>query len=79
MTDPVRPFSKQQLRVIDGIRRGLSYKQIGAEMGITEYTVKDYVKKIALILDQPSQLEPKARLQYWIHSHEWEATRTSTS
>lgn len=39
-------LSPQQKCVLDGRRRGLSYKEIGEELGISKNTVKQHLKRI---------------------------------
>lgn len=66
---PIRPLTKQQQRVCDGIYRGLSYAQIGAELGalenkppLAERTVRAYVAAAAEQFRGLEFLEPKARI-----------------
>jgi DNA-binding NarL/FixJ family response regulator len=53
---PIRPFNDRQNRIAEGIRRGLSYRQIGAELGISEHTVADCVEKMAMLFDVYNEL-----------------------
>jgi hypothetical protein len=56
---PLRPFTKRQDEIAEGIRRGLSYKQIAAQLvneetgriGISPHTVAAQVKMMALLFD----------------------------
>jgi predicted transcriptional regulator len=75
MSAPVRQFTKQQLAIARGIANGLSYAEIGAELGITEHTVRAHVKAMALVLDEPAELPPRYRILYWAKGQEWEASK----
>jgi len=45
-TNPIAALSPAQLRVLNGLRRGLRNKQIAFELGLTERTVKAYVSTL---------------------------------
>lgn len=66
---PVKPLTKQQQRVCDGIYRGLSYEKIGVELGALENrpplsveTVRFYVRQAAAQFIGLDALDPSARL-----------------
>lgn len=39
-------LTDRQLEIVDGLVNGLSYKMVGAELGISVETVRDHIKKI---------------------------------
>lgn len=43
---PADAFSATQMRILDGVRRGLLNKQIAYELGISEHTVKYHLSGI---------------------------------
>ena len=47
---PVSPFTTQQLRVAELVRENLSNKEIAAELGISERTVKFHLRNIFMLL-----------------------------
>lgn len=53
-------FTPRECEVVDGIRRGLTYVQIGAELGISDGVVKNYVAQVAAKLPNPHRLPAKA-------------------
>lgn len=55
---PMRPLTPRQRDVAERIGRGKSYAEIGAELGLAEGTVKNYVAAIALLFRNPDDLEP---------------------
>ena len=74
-TEPIRPFTKQQMRIAQGIDDELSYAEIGAEMKLSEHTVRQYVRDMALLLDEPQELPPRWRILFWIRHKKWEARK----
>lgn len=75
MTTPqtIRPFTGRQKEIAkliatvvveNGIRRGLSYVEIGKELGITENTVRSYVREMAGMIDGLDVFPPRTRI--WI-------------
>jgi DNA-binding NarL/FixJ family response regulator len=69
--EPIRPFTDQQLKIARGIDRELSYREIAAEMGISEHTVRQYVREMALLLDEPRELPPRWRILIWVRQSKW--------
>jgi DNA-binding NarL/FixJ family response regulator len=66
---PVKPLSKQLQRVCDGVYRGLTYAQIGKELGALEErsplsveTVRFYVRQAAALFVGLEHLDPRGRL-----------------
>jgi DNA-binding NarL/FixJ family response regulator len=66
---PVKPLTKQQQRVCDGIYRGLSYADIARELGALENreplsvgTVRFYVAQAAALFMGLEHLDPRGRL-----------------
>lgn len=53
---PHRPFTARQNQIADGILRGLSYKQIGHELAISEHTVAAHVRMMAMLFDASGDL-----------------------
>jgi DNA-binding NarL/FixJ family response regulator len=53
--DPV--LTNRQLQIVDGLVNGLSYKMVGAELGISVETVRDHIKKIYKRLHVNSKAE----------------------
>lgn len=47
----------RQLQIVDGLVNGLSYKMVGAELGISVETVRDHIKKIYKRLHVNSKAE----------------------
>lgn len=72
--DPILRFTPQQKRIADGICRELSYSQIGAELNISEHTVRAHVKQMALICCDPAELPPRWRILFVMKAREWEQT-----
>lgn len=72
MTDIRRPLTPQQSRVVDGIRRGRTNREIATELGISERTVESYVEEIMHCVPNPDHLRPRICILVWAH------TRTST-
>lgn len=66
------------MKIARGIDRELSYREIGAELGITEHTVRAHVKQMALILDEPRELPPRWRILFWLRYSRYEADRVAT-
>lgn len=73
---PVRAFTPEQEAIADGIRRGLTYEQIGHEIGKSAYTVADRVEKMAFLFDcyheyhEEDRLKPRdIVLVYAIYKH----------
>jgi len=63
---PVRPLTRQRERVVAGILRGLTYREIGGSMGgIRVDTVKGHVAAILNILPNPDQLPPRDCIFRW--------------
>jgi DNA-binding NarL/FixJ family response regulator len=69
ITGPIRPLTKQQQRVCDGIYRGLTYAQIGAELGalegkesLSEHTVRAYLRDINRLFRGMERMDPKDRI-----------------
>jgi DNA-binding NarL/FixJ family response regulator len=69
ITGPIRPLTKQQQRVCDGIYRGLTYAQIGAELGALEgrepisvHTVRFHVVNIASLFTGMPYMDPRSRI-----------------
>lgn len=78
MTGPTRPFTGQQQRVAHGIDRGLSYKEIAAELGVSVRTVEGHVREMAHRLDEPRELPPRWRILFWIRQGRWEAQHATS-
>jgi DNA-binding NarL/FixJ family response regulator len=68
---PIRTFTVQQERVIAGIRRGLTYAEIAAEMAIVRDTVDGHVRSIMNILPNPDDLEPRMCIFLYAHYRVW--------
>jgi len=61
--NPIASFSRAQLRVLAGLKRGLRNKQIASEMGITEKTVKAYMSTLYRKLGVNSRTQALILLQ----------------
>jgi DNA-binding NarL/FixJ family response regulator len=72
------PLTTRQLEITEGIRRNLSYREIGAELRISEHTVRAHVRTIALLLPNPDDLEPRVVIQLWARHRHWIAQRRRT-
>lgn len=55
-------FTNREDQIVDGLRRGLSNKQIGAEVNLSERTVKFHVSKVLEKLQVRSRHEILTRL-----------------
>lgn len=75
MTDAGPRFTNRQNQVVNGINRELSYAQIGAELGISENTVRAHVNAMAEKIKEPHELPPRWRILFWIRSRLWESAR----
>lgn len=58
---PPEPLPPRQAAVLDGLCRGLSEKQIAAELGMSPHTVHDHVKRLHLRFGVQSRGELIAR------------------
>lgn len=63
---PIRDLTEAQTRVCGGIDRGLSYREIAAELGVSENTVKAHIRAVANLIDEPSEFPPRTRILLWI-------------
>lgn len=57
----VKQLSDRELEVLDGMRRGLSNRDIGQALGISEHTVKAHVKAVLQKLESADRAEAVAR------------------
>lgn len=66
-----RPFTGQQQKIAElivtvvveaGERRGMSYSEIGAELGISPHTVRSYVRAMANGISGLDVLPPRTRI-----------------
>lgn len=66
-----RPFTGQQQRIAElivtrvvenGVRRDLSYAEIGVELEISEYTVRNHVRTMAGMIEGLDVLPPRTRI-----------------
>ena len=70
-----RQLTPRQRQVMDGLRRGLSYKLIARELGVSPWTVHDHLRRLyaqlgvrgrieavvlSMALDEPVQLSERA-------------------
>lgn len=67
----IRPFTPRQREIATliatvvlegGVRRGLSYAEIGTELDITENTVRSHVREMANLIDGLDMLPPRTRI-----------------
>lgn len=68
----IRPFTPRQQQIAaligtvvieNGQSRGLSYAEIGRELdGISEHTVRSYVREMANLIDGLDMLPPRTRI-----------------
>jgi DNA-binding NarL/FixJ family response regulator len=72
---PFRALTDRQWQIVDGIRRGLSYEEIGVELGLSPYTVRNHVKAIAPKFNNPDELEPRLVIALWARHEQWEQGR----
>ena len=77
---PIHPFTPRQEQIADGIRRGLTYKQIGRERGISPHTVAAHVKMMAVLFDACSELEerPSPKAMILVYAAHRSAVREGT-
>lgn len=68
---PIRSLTAQQERVVDAIRRGRSYAEIGAELTIARSTVENHVAAIMNVLPNPDHLEPRDCIFLWAWWRAW--------
>ena len=54
-------LSSREIEVLDGMRRGLSNRDIGVALSISEHTVKAHVKAILQKLESADRAEAVAR------------------
>lgn len=68
---PIRPWTPRQKEIADriatvvmenGARRGLSYAEIGKELGISEHTVRSIVREMANKIDGLDIFPPRTRI-----------------
>jgi hypothetical protein len=71
------------VQIADGIGRGLSYAQIAAELRkadggrVSVNTVRNTVRAMALMFDEPKELAPRWRIYMWVKQGEWAAEHTA--
>lgn len=72
--EPIRPFTKQQEKIAEGIAQSLSYAEIGASLvpKISAHTVQAHVRHMGLLLDEPKELPPRWRILFWVKCREWQ-------
>lgn len=67
----IRPFTPRQREiskliattvVVGGERRGLSYAEIGNELGLSAHTVRSLVREMANLIDGLDMLPPRTRI-----------------
>lgn len=57
----MKQLSDREVEVLDGMRRGLSNRDIGQALGISEHTVKAHVKAVLQKLESADRAEAVAR------------------
>ena len=62
-------LSPQQVRVAAGVRRGHSYGEIAAAMGITRRTVCAPIQRAARKIENPDGLKPYLAVFKWAQTH----------
>lgn len=65
-------FTTRQREVMDGIRRGQSYKEIGRALHMSPHTVRAVVIQIAVKIDDFPELPPRWRILAYAKFHEWQ-------
>lgn len=73
---PIRALTCRQAQIAHGIGRNLSYREIGAELRLSEQTVASYVKQMALIFDSADAFPPRQRIFVWVKRLEWDCKRS---
>lgn len=68
---PIRSLTGQQERVVDAIRRGMTYAEIGVALGIARRTVESHVAAIMNVLPNPDHLEPRDCIFLWAWWRAW--------
>jgi hypothetical protein len=67
----IRPLTERQEQVVDGIRRGLEYGEIAAELGISDRTVESHVVAIMNVVPNEDDLPPYLCIFLWARHREW--------
>ena len=79
---PSRPPTPQQMRIADGIERGLSYKEIGVEMQISASTVRTQVMLMAYTFDAyhewRERYTPREIIWKWMAYCRWAREHATT-
>jgi DNA-binding NarL/FixJ family response regulator len=76
MIHSIRELTPRQQQIADGIRRGLSYAQIGVELTCSEHTVRAHVRAMANLIDaDDGALSPRERILMLVAHERWAAER----
>lgn len=71
---PLRPLTRRQQQIADGIGRGLTNKQIAAELAVSVGTVKSMIAAMALLFDG-GDLPARQRIFLWVRYEQWLAAQ----
>jgi DNA-binding NarL/FixJ family response regulator len=69
----IRDLTPQQRKVALGIARGLSYAEIGVELGISAHTVRAHARAMANLIDDDGAFPPRTRILVLIKQQQWAA------
>lgn len=68
---PIRPFTRRQREIAAQIHLGRSYAEIGAELGISQHTVRAHVRLMGDLFPQLIDLPPRWRVYTWLEYQKW--------
>lgn len=74
---PIRQLTDREEQVVEGVRRGRSYAEIGRELGIATVTVKQGVERVAGQLIYDADLGPRDAVFLWANWRHWQRQRAS--
>ncbi len=78
---PVRILSPRKQQIADGIGRGLTNREIAAELSallgkpIALNTVRSHIRSMAYLFDEPPELPVRARILLWLRQAAWAQER----
>lgn len=72
---PFRPLSHIEIKVVDLLARGWSYKRIAFGLRMSPRTVQGHVHMIAMLLPSDDDLPAKEKVQIWAGCVAWDRAK----
>ncbi len=60
-------LSERQMEIARLVADGLSYRDIGLELGISPFTVNRHIQNIGRLI--PGRTSPRHRIGHWVRTH----------